>query len=281
MEHGDIVLRLLGPTDNDSTEPVHPTMSPFYHPAPRFPTCLSLYLLRLFSFWRNMCREAKLLGEFLDLIVGISFIETQILLFVCAGRGAFDRNAFQGFFDHFHVGTVGPVHGDTQRDAVAVDQQAAFGALLGPIGGVFPCLFPPRGVPWSCIHPYSAIPSQFPSNSHIPEVRSSTAPEIRRRPPTPEIDRGQWTLGRTSSRPGPSTGNRYAIRRKWRPCTPDRVCVADHRRNDAYSHAQAGGLRSRPRDHRGCATGRKRSQFSWSTLLTRATRLLAVSRQQQ
>src|SRR5258708_34812350 len=221
MEHGDVVLGLLGPTDEDSTEPVHPTMSPFHPPALRFPTCLSLYLLRLFSFWRNMCREVKLLGEFLDLIVGISFIETQVLLFVHAGRGSFDRNALQGFFDHFHVGTVGPIHGHTHRNAVALDQQAAFGALLGAIRGVFACLFSPRGVPWACIHPYSAIPSQSPSNSHTPGVRSSTAPEIRRRPPTPGSDRGQWTLDRTSSRPGPSTANRYADRVKCRPSTPD------------------------------------------------------------
>ena len=93
MEHGDIVLGLLGPTDEDSTEPVHPTMSALDHPSPRFPTCLPLHLFRLFSLGRNMCREVKLLGEFLDLIVGISFIEAQILLFVGAGRRSFDRNA--------------------------------------------------------------------------------------------------------------------------------------------------------------------------------------------
>src|SRR5260370_26049993 len=271
MEHSDIVLGLLGPPDEDSTKSVHPTMSAFHLPSPRFPMCLTLHLVRLFSFWRNMCREGKFLGEFLDLIVGIAFIETQILLFVRAGRGSFDWNALQGFFDHFHVGTVGPVHGHTQRDAVALDQQAAFGALLGAIGGVFACLFPPRGVPWSCIHPCSAIPSQYPSNSRTPAVRSSTAPGIRRRPPTPGSDRGRWTLGRTSSRLRPSTGTRCARRRKSRPCTPDRACVADHRQSDACSRAQAGGLRSPPRDHRGCATYRKRSQFSWSTLLMRAT----------
>src|ERR1700730_4498501 len=114
MEHGDIVLGLLGPTDEDSAEPVHPTMSAFHHPSPRFRTCLTLHFVRLFSFWRNMCREVKLLGKFLDLIAGISFVETQMLLFVRAGRRSFDWNTLQGFFDHLHVGTVGPVHGHTQ-----------------------------------------------------------------------------------------------------------------------------------------------------------------------
>ena len=153
MEHGDIVLGLLGPTDEDSTEPVHPTMSPFHHPSPRFPTCLPLHLFRFFPFRRNMRREVKLLGEFLDLIVGISFIETQILLFVRAGRGSFDRDALQSFFDHFHVGAVGSVHGHTQRDAVAFDQQAAFGALLGPIGRIGPGFFPLPAAPWSSPRP--------------------------------------------------------------------------------------------------------------------------------
>jgi hypothetical protein len=266
VKHRDVVLWLLGPADENAAEAVHPTVSALHYPAPCLASCLAFQLFRLFSFWWNVCRESKLLGEFLNFLAGISFIETQVLLFVRAGRGAFDWNAFQGFFGHFHVGTVRPIHGDAQWNAVALDQQAALGALLGPIGGVFPCLFSPRGVPWSCTRPYSAIPSLCPSSSHTPRVRSSRVPGIHHRRPTPGTDHGPWNQGRTSSHPVLSTGNPCAGRRKSRSCTRDRACVADHPQSDACSRAQASAWRSRSRDHPGCTNRRKRCRASWLAL---------------
>src|SRR5713226_3482326 len=207
-------------------------MRPFHDPTPRFPTRCSLDPLGLWSLGGDVHGEAKLLEGLSDLFIRVPFIQTQVLLVFLGDYRPLDRNAGQRLFDHLHVGAVGPVYGQPDRNAVALDQQAALGAFLGSVGGVFARLFSPRGVPWSCTRPCSATASRCPSGPHIPATPSSTAPRRPPQRPTPESGRAPWTPGRTWWRPALSTGNRCAARTRWHPCRPGRGCVAVHRRSD-------------------------------------------------
>jgi hypothetical protein len=89
--------------------------------------------------------------------------------------------------------------------------------LLGSVGGIFPGLFPPRGVPWSCTHPYSATTNQCLA---IPDRPVGPTPITHeRRPPRPivESDHEPWNLGKTVWHRGPSTGNPSEEQRELLP----------------------------------------------------------------
>src|SRR5439155_16521292 len=183
----------------------------------RLPARRPLDLLRLFPLRRDMGGKGKFPGRVANLVIGIALVQAQVLFLVGGRCRPLDRDALQGLFDQFHVGAVGAVDGQTDRDAVALDQQTALDPLLGAVGGVFPCLFPPQGVPWSCTRPCSATPSRCPRSSRIRSTRSSRAPGTRRLGPTAGSGRGRWSPGRTWWRQGPSTGSRCGGRRGWPP----------------------------------------------------------------
>src|SRR6266542_2208679 len=111
MKQRDIVLGLLAPADEDPAEAVHPAMRALHHPTPRLRARLPLERLRLLPP---------------------------------------RTDAGQRLAAELHVVAVGAVDRQAHRDAVGLDQEAALGTLFGAVGGVFPGLFPPRGVPWSC-----------------------------------------------------------------------------------------------------------------------------------
>jgi hypothetical protein len=196
------------------------------------------------------------------------------VLVVGDGFRAIDRDAQQGLLDQFHVGAVGPVHGQADRDALALDQQAALDALLGAVGGVFAGLFPPRGAPWSCTRPSTARTNRSPSNSHTPATRPSRTARRRRPEPILESGHGPWTPGRRWSRPGPSTGNPYATQKRWRPCRHGSACAACRHRKDAYSRVGGAAIRSPPTGHPECATpGRVQGPAHPSSCLHRSCQL--------
>ncbi len=253
MEHGDIVLRLLAPPDQNPAKTVHPAMRTLHDPTPRFPTSPPLDLLGLLAAGLDVRREAEVRQDLSDLVLVIPLIQAQALRLLGAGLGALDGDALQGCRGQLHVVAVGPVHGQPDRDAVALDQQAALDALLGTVGGIFPGLFLPRGVPWSCTRPGSATSSRCPSARRIRSALSSTSPGRHLRRPTPGSGQGRWSRGRTWSRPALSTGSRFAGQRRWHPDKLGRGCAAGHRRSDACSRAWARGTQSPARGHRGCA----------------------------
>src|SRR5262252_4442571 len=150
-------------------------MGSLHHPAPRLLTRLPLDGLRLLALRGDVRREGELPGGLADFVIGVALVQAQVLF---AGRlrvGAWDGNTLQRLPDQLHVGAVGAVYGQADRDAVGLDHQAALDALFGAVGGVLARLFPPRGVPWSCTRPCSARTSRSPSGSRIRAGRPSTS----------------------------------------------------------------------------------------------------------
>src|SRR5438128_6823461 len=231
MKHSDVVFDFLVPANENAPKPIHPTVRPFYHPAARFGAGISFEFLGFLAASANVSRETKLLNDFSNLIKVITFIHAHALLFSrCRLRGL-DRHALDGGLDHFHIVAVGAVHGHAHRNPFGLDQQAAFDALLGAIGGVFPGLFPPRGELWSCSRPCSTTTSRCLGVHRRPANWPSTWSERRRLGAILGNGRAPWSPDKSGWHRGPSIGNRCEAQTKWLPCTRGQVFAVGHRQS--------------------------------------------------
>src|ERR671924_1348737 len=266
MQQGEVVLGLLTPADQDAAEAVHPAVRPLHHPPPRLVAGPALHPLRLLLLGRDVRREAELLRDLLHLIVGVAPVQAEALRRLRGRVGPLDGDTFQRLPDHLHVGEIGAVDGQADRDAVRLDQQAALGPELGAVGRVFAGLFPPPAGPWSCTRPCSARTSRSPSSRRRPSARPPTWPG--RRPPLPSAGsgRGRWSRGRSGWRPAPSTGSRCAGGRGWPPCRRGRGWAACRRRRGGCSSAAGSAAGSPPTGRRGCPTGLARRDAPCRTL---------------
>lgn len=79
MEHGQVGVSPLLPTDQDAPEAVHPAVGPLNNPAAGFETSLPLDRLRLFATTTDVSGVAEFLGEGPDLVVVVAFVEAQTL----------------------------------------------------------------------------------------------------------------------------------------------------------------------------------------------------------
>src|SRR5262249_48132633 len=72
-----VIAGFLVPADQHTSEAIHPTMGAFYPPSSCFETGLLLECLGFFPARPDVRREAKLVQEFPDLVIVITFIEAQ------------------------------------------------------------------------------------------------------------------------------------------------------------------------------------------------------------
>src|SRR5437588_6902034 len=129
MEHGDIVLRLLVPTNEDTAEAIHPTVRPLDYPAAGLVARAALDRLRLVRALGNVRRKAEFRHDLLRFCVVVPVIQAQALRRLGGWLGALYRNTLEGLADQLHIGAFGPVHRQPDRHALALDQQAALDAL--------------------------------------------------------------------------------------------------------------------------------------------------------
>jgi len=254
MQQGDVVFRLLTPTDENAAKAIHPTVGSLHYPASQFGACPTFDCLGLLTTRTNVPCESELLKNVSHLIIVITFVHTDALPALRRGLRSFDGYAGECVAHHFHVVAVGAVDRQADGNAVCFDQQAAFDALLGAIGRVFACLFPPREVPWSCTHPCSARTSRCPSIHRRPSSHIPTSFEKLPLAPILENGHGPWSRDRSVWHPAPSIDTRFAARREWPPCRPGQASVACRRRSDGYLRAWGATLRWAPTNVRECTT---------------------------
>src|SRR5258707_242448 len=263
MKHCYIVLGFLVPTDENSAETIQPTVRSFYHPTPRFDAGVTFQFLRLFASAMNVGGKAELFHQVADLVIVITFVHAHSLRCCGCWLGSVDRDTLQGLFNHLHVVAVGSLDGQADRDPVGVDQLAALDTALGPIGGIFACLFPPRAAPWSWSRPCSSRTSRsLPSRRSRAGLRPTSVRRPRLRPILGS-DRAPWNQGKTSWRPMLSIDSRCAIRRRSHPCIRDPVFGADRHRTDECSYVRAEGLEGPPKDHQERASPQEQRKLPW------------------
>src|SRR5438093_9298987 len=120
MEHGQIVLDLFVPADQDTAKAVHPTVSPFDHPAPGLVADLSFERLCLFTSGSDVQRVAEDLAQFSNFIVIVALVQAQMLWLFWRGLGPFYWNTFQRGSSHLEIITVGSLNRKPDRGPLAI-----------------------------------------------------------------------------------------------------------------------------------------------------------------
>ena len=84
MEHGQIVLDLFVPADQDTAKAVHPTVRAFDQRASGLEADVSFERLRLFTSGSNVQRIPEGLAQLSHFVVIVAFIQAQMLWLRCA-----------------------------------------------------------------------------------------------------------------------------------------------------------------------------------------------------
>ena len=110
-----------------------------------------------------------------------SLAQAPVLRLRRRGVGVLKHHGLQGDVDPLHLMAIGAVHGDAERQAMAVRQQhAPCGSERAAIGRVVAHLFLPKEAPWSSPRPSPATPTPGPSGAYVSnpayQSRSNLAP---------------------------------------------------------------------------------------------------------
>jgi hypothetical protein len=161
MDHGNVIHRLLFPSDKNTSESIQPAMSSLDNPTSGLLTCLTLDVLRFLAPTSHMKRVPKLGGKVLDVIPHITRVKTKMLAMIRLDLRAGDRNAFKRRACQFHIMAIGSIHNKTKRNSVLIGQHTPFNPCFSAICRISPCLFPPQAVISSSFHPSIATSNQY------------------------------------------------------------------------------------------------------------------------
>ncbi len=239
MDHGNVVLGFFLPAHQDAPKSVRPTMRSLDDPPPGSETAAPSDQNRFLATTPNVGSEPVLTGQTANLLIVISFIETQVLPSLRPRARLLHRNALKGFTSQLEVVHIRGCDSQAYRQTRRLDQDASLGAGLGSVRRVGPGFSPhPRG-PWSSHRPCSATTSPDPVARGTPQDRFATTSQTPPPPATPgnagvpsNSNRCQWHSGH-------STGSRFAPRKEWHSSHPGRSAEAAPRQRDACSYAPA------------------------------------------
>ncbi len=217
MKHGEVRVLANFPPDENASESVHPAVGPLDDPSSCLDAGLALEFLLLFAPAAHVKCEPVGSSDSPRLLVVECLVQAEALGRSLRRPRASHWDAVDRFRHQFVVVPIRPVNRQTEGHARAIDQEAAFGTVLGAIGWVWSGFFPPRGAPSSWPHPSTSNSSRCPSPHRRPEAPGARTRETLPRPATPGIVGTPTRRSRCPSRPERSTGNRFGARKESRP----------------------------------------------------------------
>jgi hypothetical protein len=224
MQNPQVVPHFFVPAEQHPPAPIPPAMRALHHPPSCFATGLVLPGLGLLPPPAARRRASARVQHGSPLVVVIAFVPTHPLGGVWRGGRpchgpARDRLAWQ-----LAIMPLGAVHGQTERHATAVGEDAAFGAALAAVRGVLASLCPPQGGLGASRRPSPAPPSPSLARPHMPPSPVPRRPPRRPPPPTLGNGDGRHSWNSSASCAAPSPGTRGGARTRWPPA------LGDHRR---------------------------------------------------
>jgi hypothetical protein len=117
MQHGDIGVGALLPSDEDSPEAIHPTVRAFHDPAARLVAGGALEPALILTTASDVAGEAKLVDESIDLGAIVALVEAKTLRTVFRWSWTPKRDALESFTRELEVDAVGAADGQAERDA--------------------------------------------------------------------------------------------------------------------------------------------------------------------
>lgn len=113
VEHAQVRIQSNLPSNQYSTESIHPTMSSLDHPSSGLLSFFTLLFFLLSTTLHIGC-VLLLLQKLVHFCVIIPFVQTKSLGSFLRGRGAWDHQGIEGLFQHLEVVAVGAF--DRERD---------------------------------------------------------------------------------------------------------------------------------------------------------------------
>src|SRR5262245_29969359 len=244
-------------------------MRAFHHPATGFKTGFLLQRLGLFPPRTDMGREAKLRQQFPHFVIVIPFVQTHPLRGLGRWVGPLYGDAFNGLPSQLEIIPIRAIHGQTDGHAMAVGEDAAFGADFAAIRGVLAHLFPPpRGAlviaPSMANHsqsiPWMASYSTRPCSHKATKTSASTHSWKRRWAELLEqifvsFSAFHWQPVRSTKKMA-SMALRSSTRGRWHP----------------NGCGLRGGSKGTMRSHNSSGIRQSRRAFSWSSGISEAPR---------
>lgn len=158
MEHGEVVLGLLLPADEEAPESVEPGVGSFDDPATGTIAGFGLERGHFFAAGSQVQREAELVGELPDLREVIALVQTEPLWPFDGRPRAPDGDRFKRLARELEVVAVSFARDDAQGNAGSISEERALRPFLALSVGLGPVSSPPRGA--LVIAPSSASQSQ-------------------------------------------------------------------------------------------------------------------------
>lgn len=220
-------MNFLLPADQQATKAVEPRMRSFDHPPSRPITGNWLARRSLNATYGNVRRVAPAREQVAHIGIIVSFVQAKVLPPPALMFRPWDDEAAQGRSNKLFVMRVRAADDHSQRDAVAVGEQRAFGAQLATIRRVFPGFFPHPAAPWSSLRRDFANATGCAAAGRIRTSRVATTGETLRDAPTLESNDAANCPSRTPPAPL-STGNLCAGRKTLHPQPAATARVDDH-----------------------------------------------------
>src|SRR5215210_6829632 len=207
LDESQIVGGLLLVTHQDRPALRKPAQRPLHHPSPRRVTLLARPVELLLADAPYVGSVAAGVHRFLNYLpLVVALVQAQMLRSFLRRLGTLDDDGVERGREQLEVGNVGSSHDHRKRSSVGVDQEGAFDADFGSIGGIGAHEVPPKRAlpiaPSAACHSKSTPPISSHSSMSLSQMRSNTPSSIH-----------LWKVRCTEESSGNSSGSRF----HWQP----------------------------------------------------------------
>src|SRR6266498_3011057 len=249
MQKGDVVLRLLVPTDQQPSKTVQPRVGAFHNPSARPLARLLSQLLRFFSSRLDVGGEAKFHQRLPHFVEVVALVQAHPLRLFFRRGGTLYHYALDGLSHQLHVVAVSSIYSYSHRHTMSFSQYATLHPALTPVSRIGAGFFPRPTVLWSSPRPCSTTPTLYLSVHRTAALPLPTASGTPLLLPTAESGHERWNERTGRSGRGQPIGSRYAARRIWHRHIGDQAREVCRHRNDGCFDARARAAQALPTTH--------------------------------
>src|SRR5215207_5826524 len=133
MQKPDVVFWFLLPTDQNPTEPIHPTMGAFHHPTSGSDTRFPFEVSGFFTPRADMRRKAKSGQDIADFLIIITLVQTEPLRMLGGRLGTCSHQMLKRLTHHFHIMPICPIDRQPYRDPMPFGHHTALDPAFAPV----------------------------------------------------------------------------------------------------------------------------------------------------
>src|ERR671911_3098133 len=179
LDQTQIVGGLLIVAYQDGPALREPTQCTLHYPSPGRVTLLSLRVFLLFTDLADVRGVAVTLEHFPSRLFVVALVQAQVLMRRLFGKfGTLDDDGIKRCLQKLEVWHVRSRYNRRKRTAIGLDQDRAFDAYFGSIGGIRAYEIPPKRAlpmaPSAACHSKSTPPSSSHSSMSLSQIRSKT-----------------------------------------------------------------------------------------------------------